>query len=125
MKRPVSFPAVASAAYAALAAQAAFGIPCDGATACPFRLLTGHPCPGCGMGHALVAGMRGDWAASWNFHPLGLPLLALWTAWLLRGTLNSARGRGFSHGFAPALRRPAYAWAALAVVLAVYAVRVA
>ena len=121
--RPIPFPAVASAAYAALAAQAAFGIPYDGAVLCPFRLLTGHPCPGCGMGHALVAGMRGDFAASWNFHPLGLPLLALWTAWLAWGAVNRSRGRGFSDGFVPVLRRPAFSWAALALVFAVYAVR--
>lgn len=125
MRRPAPFPAVAAAAYAALAAQAAFGIPHDGAILCPFRLITGHPCPGCGMGHALVAGLRGDFAASFHFHPLGLPLLALWTGWLLWGGLNLARGRSFSEGFVPALRRPAYSWAALAAVLAVYAARIA
>lgn len=123
--RPVPFPAVASAAYAALAAQAAFGAILEGTTLCPFRLLTGHPCPGCGMGHALVAGMRGDWAASFHYHPLGLPLLALWTAWLLWGGLNLSRDRAFSDGFVPALRRPAYSWAALALVFAVYAARLA
>lgn len=125
MRRPVPFPAVASAAYAALAAQAVFGIPHDGATLCPFRLVTGIPCPGCGMGHALVTGLRGDWAASFHYHPLGLPLLALWTAWLAWGGANLLRGREFSDGFVPALRRPAYSWAVLALVFAVYAVRMA
>ena len=76
------------------------------------------------MGHALVAGLRGDFAASRSFHPLGLPLLALWTAWLSWGAVNSARGRSFSDGFLPALRRPALTWAALALVLAVYAARI-
>ena len=123
MKRPVPFPAVAAAAYAALAALAAFGLPRDGVTLCPLRLLTGHPCPGCGMGHALVAGLRGDFSASWGFHPLGPPLLALWTAWLAWGAFNLARGRDFSDGFLPVLRRPALAWAALALVFAVYAAR--
>ncbi|MDE2140828.1 MAG: DUF2752 domain-containing protein [Elusimicrobia bacterium] len=122
MKRPLSFPQVASAAYAALAAQAASGAQYGG-TLCPFRLLTGHPCPGCGMGHALVAGMRGDWAASFRYHPLGLPLLAVWTGWLGWGFVNAWRGRAFSEGFVPALRRPAFTWAALIAVLAVYAVR--
>jgi hypothetical protein len=115
---------VASAAYAALAAQACLGIPQDGFTLCPFRLLTGHPCPGCGMGHALVAAMRGDLSASWNYHPLGLPLLILWTAWLAWGISNKARGRGFSDGFTPVLRRPAVVWAALALVVSVYVVRI-
>jgi hypothetical protein len=123
VKRPVPFPAVAAGAYAALIALAVFGAPAQGVTLCPFRLLTGHPCPGCGMGHALVAGLRGDFASSWKFHPLGLPLLAFWTAWLAWGALNLLLGREFSDGFIPALRRPVYAWAALAVILAVYAAR--
>jgi hypothetical protein len=124
MSRPVPFPAVAAAAYAALAVQAVHPvIPENGATFCPFRFVTGIPCPGCGMGHALVFALRGDFAASLRSHPLGVPLLLLWTAWL--GWLNLARGRGFSDGFLPALRRPAAAWSALVLVLAVYAVRLA
>jgi len=124
VKRPVPFPAVAAAAYAAVVVQAAHPIlPESGPNFCPFRMLTGLPCPGCGMGHALVYALRGDFFASFSAHPLGLPLLALWTAWLAWGALNLARGRGFSDGFVPALRRPEFSWAALALVLAVYAVR--
>jgi hypothetical protein len=78
----VPFEAVAGAAWLACAAQAAFGIP-EGLTLCPFKLLTGHSCPGCGMGHAVVYAMRGDFAASIHSHPLGLPLLLIWTSWLL------------------------------------------
>jgi hypothetical protein len=126
MRRPVSFPAVAGAAYAAIVVQAIHPIlPESGATFCPFRLLTGIACPGCGMGHSLVFALRGDFAASWHYHPLGIPLLLLWTAWLGWGLANSARGRTFSEGFLPALRRPAATWAALILVLAVYAVRLA
>lgn len=43
---------------------------------CPFRALTGLPCPGCGLTRSLVALAHGDLAASLFFHPLGL-LLAL------------------------------------------------
>ncbi len=94
MSRWTSFPAVAGAAYAAVVVQAVRPIlPESGATLCPFRLLTGLPCPGCGMGHALVFALRGDFSGSWRFHPLGLPLLALWTAWLGWGAINLARGR--------------------------------
>ena len=126
MRRPVSFPAVAAAAYAAVVAQAIHPIlPEHGATICPFRLLTGIPCPGCGMGHSLVFALRGDFAGSFHSHPLGIPLLVLWTAWLGWGLANLARGRAFSDGFFPALRRPAAAWGALALVIAVYAVRLA
>ena len=124
MRRTASFPAVAALAYGALLLQAAHPVvPERGATFCPFRLLTGIPCPGCGMGHALVFALRGDFAGSCRSHPLGLPLLVLWTSWLAWGALNRSRGRAFSEGFLPPLRRPAAAWAMLAVVLAVYAAR--
>ncbi len=123
MSRPIPFPAAAAAAYAALAAQAAWRLPPSGFTLCPIKLLTGHDCPGCGVGHAIVYAMRGDLSASFHAHPLGAPLFFLWTAWLGWGAVNLARGRAFSDGFLPALRRPALQWAALALVLAVYAAR--
>jgi hypothetical protein len=77
------------------------------------------------MGHALVHAWRGDFAGSLAYHPLGVPLLALWTAWLAWGAFNLSRGREFSDGFLPALRRPAPKWAMLVLVLGVYAARVA
>jgi hypothetical protein len=124
MSRPLSFPAVAAAAYGAVVLQAYHPlIPESGATFCPFRYLTGIPCPGCGMGHSLVFALRGDLPGSFHAHPLGLPLLVLWTGWLGWGALNLSFGRSFSDGFLPPLRRPAASWAGLALVLAVYAVR--
>ncbi len=123
MKRPVPFAAVAAFGWAALAVQAAWRLPPSGVTLCPFKLLTGHDCPGCGMGHAVVYAMRGDLPASFHAHPLGAPFLLLWTAWLAWGAVNLLRGRAFSDGFLPVLRLPALQWAALALVLAVYAAR--
>ncbi len=81
MSRPVPFAAVAAAAWAACAAQAVAGIP-EGLVLCPIRLLTGHRCPGCGIGHAVVYAMRGDFIASFHSHVLGIPVLAVWTLWL-------------------------------------------
>jgi hypothetical protein len=81
LRHPVPFPVVAGAAWLLCAFQAATGAG-EGLILCPFRLLTGHSCPGCGMGRAVVAAMRGNWAASYRSHPLGLPLLLVWTAWL-------------------------------------------
>lgn len=124
--RAPAFPAVAGAAWAVVAAQAALRLaPEGGWTLCPFFLATGHRCPGCGMGRSLLAAWRGEWAASWASHPLGLPLLAVWTAWLAWGAWNLSRGRDFSHGFLPPLRRPAYGFAVLAFVLAVHLARAA
>jgi len=127
MSRPVSFPAVAAAAWAGvlgLAVLESLGLFVPGSfTLCPVRFLTGHLCPGCGMGHSLVAAMRGDFSGSFAHHPLGLPLLALWTAWLAWGGVNLSRGREFSEGFPPPLRRPTFAWAGLTAVLLVHLAR--
>ncbi len=46
---------------------------------CPFRRLTGHACPGCGMGRALALLAGGALRASVHQHPFALPLV-LWTA---------------------------------------------
>lgn len=43
---------------------------------CPFRWLTDLICPGCGMTRAVTTLVRGDLAASINFHPGGLLLVA-------------------------------------------------
>jgi Protein of unknown function (DUF2752) len=42
---------------------------------CPFKLILGLPCPGCGMTRSVVTLLHGDLAASLYFHPLGLPLV--------------------------------------------------
>ncbi|MDO8804941.1 MAG: DUF2752 domain-containing protein [Elusimicrobiota bacterium] len=44
---------------------------------CPFRALTGLPCPGCGMTHAFLALGRLDFAGAYSFNPLVFPLAAL------------------------------------------------
>jgi len=52
---------------AALALSARLGRP---VIVCPFRLLTGLPCPFCGGGRALTAAAEGDLLAAWLFNPL-------------------------------------------------------
>ncbi len=94
--KPVPFSVVAAVAWGLCAAQAAAGSG-DGPGFCPFRAVTGHACPGCGMGRAVVAAMSGRWAESWAFHPLGMPLLAVWTGWLLWEGWKSARQRHVHH----------------------------
>lgn len=48
-----------------------------GPVICPFRLLTGLPCPGCGLTRSWVHALHGDIGASLAAHPFGLPLLIL------------------------------------------------
>jgi len=50
---------------------------------CFFHRITGHDCPGCGMGRSLAALTQGRIIASFHQHPFG-PLLAVWAAaWAL------------------------------------------
>lgn len=71
---------VGALALAALAAAAGWAEPQRLALAlpdlCAFHRVTGHPCPGCGMGRSLAALAAGAPAASFAAHPFG-PALAL------------------------------------------------
>jgi hypothetical protein len=56
---------------------------------CPFRNLTGLPCPLCGMTRSLLCFFQGDWHDSLLWHPLG-PLLGIsavigFCAWMISG----------------------------------------
>ncbi len=95
IRHPLPFSVVAGAAWLLCAAQAAAGVG-EGIVLCPFRLLIGHRCPGCGMGHAIVTAMRGDWAASFHQHPFGIPLLAVWTVWLAAEAVRAPGRSGAS-----------------------------
>ncbi|MBI5245597.1 MAG: DUF2752 domain-containing protein [Elusimicrobia bacterium] len=41
------------------------------------------------MGHAVASAMRGDWSASFHYHPLGIPVLIAWTGWLVWTALRA------------------------------------
>ena len=41
---------------------------------CGFLLLTGYPCPGCGLTTAFAYGVRGPWLLAASANPLGLVL---------------------------------------------------
>lgn len=77
--RTLALVLAAGALYAALAVRFG-GLPC------PFRLVTGLQCPGCGVTTLLLCLLRGDWQGSWAANPFLLatsPLLAviLWRFW--------------------------------------------
>ncbi len=46
-----------------------------GPVICPFRLLTGLPCPGCGLTRSWVFWLHGDWQAGLAANPFGIVLL--------------------------------------------------
>lgn len=47
-------------------------------SSCPFVMITGLPCPGCGLSRAGFSLLRGEFSAAWHFHPFiyGIVLLA-------------------------------------------------
>lgn len=53
----------------------ATGLAAAGWWRCPFRLMTGLSCPGCGMTRALRALCSGDILTSFYWHPMCIPLL--------------------------------------------------
>ena len=75
------------AAAAAMLAIAAVWplLPTLDATTCPLRLVTGIPCPFCGMTRGVVAAVHGDFIASLVLNPgaivilfLGIAVLVTW-----------------------------------------------
>lgn len=48
-------------------------------TICPFAILTGFPCPGCGLTRAGLCLLKGQFFAAWEIHPL----IYLWAILLL------------------------------------------
>ncbi|MCZ0914253.1 DUF2752 domain-containing protein [Gordonia amicalis] len=73
------------AAVVGLAGAAAVGAACvftpagidAGPGICPFAMMTGLPCPGCGLTRSWVAFMHGDVGAAFRFNVFGPILLVL------------------------------------------------
>ena len=67
----------------------------NGLTVCFFRTLTGKPCPFCGLTHAFVCAMHGQWAMAFRYHPLwwlaALIILAAGIASLADATTGSKK----------------------------------
>ncbi len=79
---------VFAAPVAVLGLLATFRPGDDGVTVCPFALITGMACPGCGMTRAASSLIRGDFSTALGYHPL-VPLIAVlsiggWAWFLLR-----------------------------------------
>ncbi len=72
----------------------------DGPVLCPFRALTGLPCPGCGLTRSWVYAVHGRWEDSVLAHPFGLLTIAL-----VLGLAVAAAGARLGHGHVPSLQR--------------------
>jgi len=60
---------------------------------CGFRMLTGLPCPTCGLTRALCRAIQGDLAGSLAMHPAGVIVLAGVLAWMSWSLLEVWRGQ--------------------------------
>jgi hypothetical protein len=49
----------------------------EGIQLCWWQSATGIPCLGCGLTRSLSCGLRGMFAESWHYHPMGMLILAL------------------------------------------------
>ena len=83
---------------------------------CPFRLVTGHPCPGCGLTHAALCLARGDIVGSLRAHALLLP-----TLFTIAFAFNILRINMLQHFF----RHPAWLGGLAAAFVVYYGVRMA
>lgn len=54
---------------------------------CPFWMVTGLPCPGCGMSRALLALLRLDVRAAFSYHWMVWSVPVLYLCFLLDGKL--------------------------------------
>lgn len=65
---------------------------------CVFRLMTGIPCPGCGMTRAWLAALRLDFTAAFAYHPLFWVVpIAFVLAFVREEVASSKLKRGIDH----------------------------
>ncbi|MCS6950502.1 MAG: DUF2752 domain-containing protein [bacterium] len=68
---------------------------------CLFLIITGKPCPTCGMTRATCALAHGEWAKAASYHPLVVPfwmslIFVLWTHFALPLSPRAERWRKWS-----------------------------
>jgi hypothetical protein len=101
----------------------------SGPSFCPFKLMTGLPCPGCGMTRSVVALLHGDVPASAFFHPLGVPFVLAMLALAVADAFSWWRGCRAGQSSRPAswllervMTTPA-PWVAIGALTVVWLVR--
>jgi hypothetical protein len=60
-----------------------------GQSLCPHKMLTGFPCPGCGITRSIMALYRGDLSGSFAYHAFGVPLVLACVVGIVGQTIRS------------------------------------
>jgi hypothetical protein len=123
-------PAAAGTLGLAAAGAAALAIACivspaeveSGPTVCPFRLMTGLPCPGCGLTRSWVFIAHGDYGAAARANPFGYVTMSAAVALIALVAVALVRGRPV-RSLSPVVRSRPFL-AVLAVWLLFAAVRI-
>ena len=71
----------------------------SGPIICPFRLVTGLPCPGCGTTRSVAALLDGRLADSLSFNPLGIVFPSAVLLWALRVNVLEQKFNNLKIGF--------------------------
>ena len=88
-----------------------------GPTLCPFRLVTGLPCPGCGSTRAVGAFAAGDFSAAMALNPFGVAFAVAAALYVLNPRLGSAAAARCSDVVARTGRLPVVAAVVVAYAL--------
>jgi hypothetical protein len=86
---------------------------------CPFRLVTGWQCPGCGSTRAFHQLLHGHFLAAFELNPLMVLTLPFLVYGLLGFTLSAITGQPQKRVFIP----PFYLWAWLVLLIAFWVFR--
>jgi hypothetical protein len=81
----------------------------NGPTICPFRLMTGLPCPGCGLTRSFVSTAHGDFRDAFGFHLFGPLLFVGLIVYCALGVAAFARSREWRPLERLSLRNPLFA----------------
>lgn len=91
----------------------------SGPTLCPFRLITGLPCPGCGLTRSWTAAAHGDIAEAFSYNFFGPISFIATIMFVVAVGVLLVRGRAAA-SIAPVLRHPIVI--AVAVIWVIYGI---